>query len=213
MSKVYGTGTFSLTACLGCKPGGSGSSVISTHRLHINSPFQAVADMTWADYVSYPMNAPFLLLSTIGGRFDSGENWSFFHLTLIWGIWPPKLTLSPRKCLADKKVLLHGDSTTHGLLQEALGMWSEVKPHKDAANKSDVCRFNAVSATHDGEEIPRNSWTSEYCNFRGWWVWWNWGERFGAWNLGVAKLFVFVFWEDRDPYKDPYILKGSGLPN
>ena len=76
-----------------------------------------------------------------------------------------------RKCLADKKVLLHGDSTTHGLLQEALGMWSEVKPHKDPANKSDVCRFNAAAAIHDGEEIPRNSWTSDYCNFRGcWWV-------------------------------------------
>ena len=66
-----------------------------------------------------------------------------------------------RKCLADKKVLLHGDSTTHGLLQEALGMWSEVKPHKDPANKSDVCRFNAAAAIHDGEEIPRNSWTSD----------------------------------------------------
>ena len=72
-----------------------------------------------------------------------------------------------RKCLADKKVLLHGDSTTHGLLQEAIGMWSEVKPHKDPANKSDVCRFNAAAAIHDGEEIPRNSWTSDYCNFRG----------------------------------------------
>jgi hypothetical protein len=32
-----------------------------------------------------------------------------------------------RKCLFrdDLKVLLHGDSTTHGLLQEAQGMWSE----------------------------------------------------------------------------------------
>jgi len=44
---------------------------------------------------------------------------------------------TPRKCLGDDtKVLLLGDSTTHGLLQEALTMWSEVKPYINGLNKS-----------------------------------------------------------------------------
>lgn len=36
------------------------------------------------------------------------------------------------------------------------------------------------------------------------------GGELQCMKLGVAKMFVFVFREDRDPYKDPYILKGSG---
>lgn len=60
-----------------------------------------------------------------------------------------------QKCLFrdDLKVLLHGDSTTHGLLQEAQGMWSEVKPFKDALNKSESCRYNASGL---GEGAPHD---------------------------------------------------------
>ena len=62
----------------------------------------------------------------------------------LFPFFPPKSYSSrvsqgaPRKCLGDdKKVLLLGDSTTHGLLQEALSMWSEVKPYINGLNKSD----------------------------------------------------------------------------
>ena len=48
----------------------------------------------------------------------------------------------PRKCLGDDtKVLLLGDSTTHGLLQEALTMWSEVKPLINGLNKSHLTKL------------------------------------------------------------------------
>lgn len=40
----------------------------------------------------------------------------------------------------------------------------EVKPFKDALNKSESCRYNASGL---GEGAPHDRWTSEFCNFRG----------------------------------------------
>jgi len=40
----------------------------------------------------------------------------------------------------------------------------EVKPFKDALNKSESCRYNASGL---GEGAPHDRWTSKFCNFRG----------------------------------------------
>ena len=61
--------------------------------------------------------------------FDPQSPWRAFVLQ-VFQVWPDFLQLSVRKCLAKMgkpraSVLLLGDSTTQGLLQEALGMWSE----------------------------------------------------------------------------------------
>ena len=72
----------------------------------------------------------------------------------------------PRKCLGDSKVLLHGDSTTHGLLQEALEMWSEVKPFKHARNKTQGCRFN-VTDVSQWAHLTRELWVFG-CSFFVW---------------------------------------------
>ena len=70
-----------------------------------------------------------------------------------------------QKCLGDKKVLLMGDSTTQGLLQEALGMWSEVKPYRNPMNKSDICSYQESYKREQRRVV--GTWSSSFCDIQG----------------------------------------------
>ena len=75
----------------------------------------------------------------------------------------------PRKCLGDDtKVLLLGDSTTHGLLQEALTMWSEVKPFINGLNKRHLTklRFFLVFWGFISKDLRLNGLTKHYIGFK-----------------------------------------------
>ena len=51
-------------------------------------------------------------------------------------------------------MLLHGDSTVHGLLQEGLEMWSDIKPFKNPRNKSFLANIGCANVdANDG--VPK----------------------------------------------------------
>ena len=51
-------------------------------------------------------------------------------------------------------MLLHGDSTVHGLLQEGLEMWSDIKPFKNPRNKSVLANIGCANVdAYDG--VPK----------------------------------------------------------
>lgn len=76
---------------------------------------------------------------------------------------------SPRKCLGDQKVLLHGDSTVHGLLQEGLEMWSDIKPFKNARNKSVLDKTNKPAKTRCAKRFESRKKHLELLLFVGPW--------------------------------------------
>eukprot|EP00438_Fugacium_kawagutii_P035479 Skav215826 [mRNA] locus=scaffold2501:28277:39759:+ [translate_table: standard] len=70
------------------------------------------------------------------------------------------------KCLQNaSRVLFVGDSTTQGLLQEAIGMYSEVRVNKDQLNKSDVCQYEESYSKESGKTV--GLWSSPYCMSNG----------------------------------------------
>ena len=79
--------------------------------------------------------------------------------------YPVRNGAAIQSCLKKQKVVLLGDSTTQGLLSEALVMWSEKKPYKSFENKSDVCSYKQHYEPRRGRWVGQ--WTSPYCDAKG----------------------------------------------
>ena len=69
-----------------------------------------------------------------------------------------------QRCLGNRKVLMLGDSTTMGLLTDAIAMWGQEKPFKNPSNYSDVCKYHEKYMP--GRGGVHGSWTSHLCRGR-----------------------------------------------
>ena len=81
--------------------------------------------------------------------------------------YPVRNAATIRSCLKQQRVVFLGDSTTRGLVYEAMVMWSDTKPYKNYENKSDVCMYRERMMPVRGGKRLVGTWESSQCSSKG----------------------------------------------